>query len=733
MAEATLGDLIKEVRQTNKSQEETTGAIQALTSVFAKQFTAQKYGAGDRLEDKIEGSKKSGGGITSAGVAQAIELPGSNMFGGIFATIKQLAALAAGFSAAAVAVVAAFSGFRGWELDVIKNLDTIKARLIGLIPEGITTKIGDAMDTLRTSVAKFFGIDPMNGKLLANGSRIGPNGFLPKVEYAKSFPQIIGEAFDNFRSSILQKFGIGADGKLIALTGDAAEDASPLARTVGRAVIQLKSFFRPFTLASEAMGKLFSSDMFKNITSLMGSVGGGFLKVAARILKPIGLIFSAWTGINDYINSDAEGFIGKLGDGIGGFLGDFIGAPFDLLKKGVSWIIKKLFGVEANADGTIPEGQGMAGWIVAQLNSFSFEETIKSIVSGLFGVVQGAVDWVKLLFTDPTAAIEKLWTTYIGVWNGFGDFVYTKMVKPAFDWVKGLFGWDDKELPTWEGLKKIASDAFTFVKEWITGKFTWVTENLPTWDGFTSLVTGLYEDGKKWISEKFQWVTENLPTWKGLASVASEAFYSVKDWVTGKFTGGFEELKDLSTGLGDIIKAVGDNITLIKDILAAEVTYQITRVVNGFKVAFEKIATFIANLGDNLYIMLSESLQFNFPGISGKIPDFLPGWMGGGKFVEVMPAFTLGMGDDASRAQASSRISQRNQTRDSNIQGYESETGAALANVTELQRQLATNMAPVVINQVDNSNNSTNTSTSSSVSNSGGATDRSAPLYTSVF
>ena len=669
MAEATLGDLITEVRQTNKSQEETTGAIQALTKVFAKQFTAQKYGAGDKLEDKIEGSKKSGGGITSGRVAQAIDLPGGNMFGGIFATVKQLAALATGFAASVAAVVGAFAGLRGWELGVLTNLDKIKTRLIGLIPEGITTKIGDAMDTLRTSVAKFFGIDPMNGKLLANGSRIGPNGFLPKVNYAKSFPQIIGEAFDNFRNSILQKFGIGADGKLLALTGDAAEDASPLARTVGRAIIQLKSFFRPFTRASEAMGKLFTSDIFKNITSLFGAAGGGFLKVANKILWPVGFIFSLWKGITEYQNSDADGFIAKLGDGVGGFLGDFIGAPFDLLKKGVAWIIKKLFGVEVNADGTIPEGQGLPGWIVQQLNSFSFEETIKSIVSGLFGVVQGAVDWVKLLFTDPTAAIEQLWTTYIGVWNGFGDFIYTKLVKPAVEWVSGLFGFNTEELPTWEGLK----------------------------------------------------------------SIASEAFYSVRDWVTGKFTGGFEELKDLSTGLSDIIKAVGDNLGLIKDILAAEVTYQITKVVNGFKIAFEKISTFIANLGDNLYIMLSESLQFNFPGISGKIPDFLPGWMGGGQFVEVMPAFSLGMGDNASRAQASSRISQRNQTRDSNIQGYESETGAALANVTELQRQLATNMAPLVINQVDNSNNSTNTSTSSSVSNSGGATDRSAPLYDTVF
>jgi len=505
----------------------------------------------------------------------------------------------------------------------------------------------------------------MNGKLLANGSRIGPNGFLPKVDYAKSFPQIIGEAFDNFRNSILQKFGIGADGKLLALTGDAAEDASPLARTVGKAIIQLKSFFRPFTKASEAMGKLFTSDIFKNITSLFGAAGGGFLKVANKILWPIGFIFSLWKGITEYQNSDADGFIAKLGDGVGGFLGDFIGAPFDLLKKGVAWIIKKLFGVEVNADGTVPEGQGLPGWIVKQLNSFSFEETISSIVSGLFGVVQGAVDWVKLLFTDPTEAIKQLWTTYIGVWNGFGDFIYTKLVKPAVEWVSGLFGFNTEELPTWEGLK----------------------------------------------------------------SIASEAFYSVRDWVKGKFTGGFEELKDLATGLGDIIKAVGDNLGLIKDILVAEVQYQITRISNGFKNSFDRIATFINTLGDRLYIILSENLQFTMPRIAIPLPWPID------KELVVTEGFTVGVGDAQSRAARQTKIDNAYSAMEGRIGDRNSETANAYANVENLYRDLVSNLAsqPVVINQVDNSNNSTNTSTSSNVSNSGGSTDRSAPLYDPVF
>lgn len=55
------------------------------------------------------------------------------------------------------------------------------------------------------------------------------------------------------------------------------------------------------------------------------------------------------------------------------------------LKKVSHGLLRNSLVVETNEDGSIPEGQGMAGWIVKQLESFSFEETIKKLVSGVFG------------------------------------------------------------------------------------------------------------------------------------------------------------------------------------------------------------------------------------------------------------------------------------------------------------------------------------------------------------
>ena len=90
--------------------------------------------------------------------------------------------------------------------------------------------------------------------------------------------------------------------------------------------------------------------------------------------------------VKAYQESDADGSIAKLGDGIGGFLGSFIGAHHLIFLKKVSHgLLRNSLVVETNEDGSIPEGQGMAGWIVKQLESFSFEETIKKLVSGVFG------------------------------------------------------------------------------------------------------------------------------------------------------------------------------------------------------------------------------------------------------------------------------------------------------------------------------------------------------------
>ena len=134
MADTTLNDLAALLKNNNNSQEETNDSIQKLTSVFRKKFLKETYGGGDKLEDKIE-SKASGAGITSDKVAAAIQIPGTGGFDGLVVLGTRLASLIAGVGASITAFLLATQGLRGWELSAIKNLDKVKTRLVGLIPD----------------------------------------------------------------------------------------------------------------------------------------------------------------------------------------------------------------------------------------------------------------------------------------------------------------------------------------------------------------------------------------------------------------------------------------------------------------------------------------------------------------------------------------------------------------------------------------------------------------------
>jgi len=167
-------------------------------------------------------------------------------------------------------------------------------------------------------------------------------------------------------------------------------------------------------------------------------------------------------------------------------------------------------------------------------------------------------------------------------------------------------------------------------------------------------------------------------------------------------------------GIKNIVMFVADNFILMKDIIAASFSFELTRISNGFKNAFTRLGTFVQNLGDELYIMLSNALQFNFPGIVGKVPDFLPSWMGGGKEIEIMPAFSLGMGDATTRAQAQSRIDSRNAERDSKIASRNNETAERLKELNDLQAELRDNMQAQIANynsQVNSGNDNSSTVT----------------------
>lgn len=219
------------------------------------------------------------------------------------------------------------------------------------------------------------------------------------------------------------------------------------------------------------------------------------------------------------------------------------------------------------------------------------------------------------------------------------------------------------------------------------------------YDGFTS-----EEDGAT-FGEKLLAGVEGgvIGVVKGITEAFDLLFFTVPAWLLEKFGMdnmaeilrgfSFTDLVDpLWAGIKGVISFVADNFILMKDIIVADFEIQITKIATGVKNAFERLATFVANIGDNLYIMLSEKLQFTMPRIAIPTPF--------GDIV-VTEGFTAGLGDETTRASAQASITRRNASRDANITRRNNE----LADMMQAQRDRLTQLGNAFQNQVVNAVN----------------------------
>ena len=458
MAEATLKDVIKTLQtdrqvmsaenmQQTQRLDVVASEVASLNKIFTKWFLQLKASQGDKLEAEREKSKvRSAVGNASQnkdageGIGSLLSLPG----------------ILAGLGA----VGGALSGLRGWEVKALKNLDTLRDALRAMIPTSLIDAIKGKFVNFRASLLRLFGLSP----------ELKFFGQTDDITLKTPIITQIADKFRDLRSQFLLKyFGIGLDGKATTkITGPgkvllAIEDgfkaiidpiralANGMTDFVKGSGSKIMEFMEPFTKGAKTFGSLF-----------------------AKILKPLGFLFSAYDGVTAFMESDKDGLIARLGDGIGAFIGDFIGAPFDLLKAGIEWITVNWLGVSEDSN------------FMKKLSSFSFEETIGSIVSGIFGMVQGAVDWVKLLFTDPTAALTAAWEGYIGVWKGIGNWIYDTAVQPAWNFISDTFTIDLTKLPK--------LDIMEPVMNWIDDLAKSITSILPDISALANRAKAIYNE-----------------------------------------------------------------------------------------------------------------------------------------------------------------------------------------------------------------------------------------------
>ena len=209
---------------------------------------------------------------------------------------------------------------------------------------------------------------------------------------------------------------------------------------------------------------------------------------------------------------------------------------------------------------------------------------------------------------------------------------------------------------------------------------------------------------------------------KGITDAFDLLFITIPAWLLEKmgmdnaaeFLRGFSltELVDpIWAGIKGLVQFVGSNFILMKDIIVGEFELQLKSIINGFKNSFDRIGTFISNLGDNLYVMLSESLQFNFPGITGRVPDYLPEWMGGGKTIQIMPGFSLGMGDETTRSAARNRVAARTGESNDRIAARNTQTAELMASQNDRISSMTNAFQNQVVNAINDASTTNNNDT----------------------
>jgi hypothetical protein len=84
----------------------------------------------------------------------------------------------------------------------------------------------------------------------------------------------------------------------------------------------------------------------------------------------------------------------------------------------------------------------LVSWVAGLFGFDDFKERVDAIdpidfiTKHISAMITKIVDFVKLLFSDPIAAIKELVTGYIDVITDFAGFVYRKAIKPIVDGVE---------------------------------------------------------------------------------------------------------------------------------------------------------------------------------------------------------------------------------------------------------------------------------------------------------
>ena len=218
------------------------------------------------------------------------------------------------------------------------------------------------------------------------------------------FFQFIGDTFKSIKGFFNTRLESLKTSKLVQGGGQLFDDF----------VKGAKALFAPIGDLFSAIGRSVKS------VAAMGAEGGvigkilgfakGFGATLGKLFLPVTIVIGAFDAITGFIDgfkeSEGDNILSKFYDGVGGGLGklvgNLIGIPLDLLKSGVSWIMSKL-GFDS---------------AVEFLESFSFAELIKNLVSAPFNMISKAIDYFVKLFTGDANLFADIGSMFGSIADG---------------------------------------------------------------------------------------------------------------------------------------------------------------------------------------------------------------------------------------------------------------------------------------------------------------------------
>lgn len=414
----------------------------------------------ERLKGGVTPVKQKDDSVISGAKQYGAEVvEGANTFIGLFGSMS-------GLLTAFSALAAAGLGFRGNE---------------GMYGKALSTFVTEKTQQLKNNILKnVFGLTEAE-----DGTRV-------KAGTGTSMVERVTKYFDDLKLSFYSSVGLGVDGKPVVKTSDTVKTAYKWTNIISDSFAKITSSLadvaRPFETVAGSLADFFSgagSKLWSYIKPL-GESAGTFVSKIASILKPLGLVFSAWEAVTAWQETEGS-FYDKTVAAIGAFIGDFFGAFFDLVKGAASWALESLGFDKA------------AAW----LDSFSFEETISDSITGLG-------QWIKTAFTDPSLALEQAISSIFGT-GGFVNWI-TDMISGVGDWILKKIGWREEDAPPLDIWGSVAS-MWESAKAYVVEKFL----------EFSSFVQG--------IPDAIRFSAEEM--WIELGAKLKKGFLAFGGWLAG--------------------------------------------------------------------------------------------------------------------------------------------------------------------------------------------------------